>query len=110
MFMFPSAKTIVKRLILRDFTVSVDAIASILKKKGVDLSWMAIAGIRREFRDDLRFLDSEGLLREGLLDPSSLPRGKYAKPNTPRRRRSRRSLTPPEPDNSIDWGTWRRRR
>jgi hypothetical protein len=103
----PSLKTVIKELIVSDLDITPHAIDVLLRRMDRRSSGIVIWGVRNEFLHDLRVLD-----HLGAIDLSSFPRGKYASiansPNIQRRIPQRRSLTRPEPDNSINW--WRSKR
>jgi hypothetical protein len=60
----PSAKDLIKRLLLQHPNIDVDGIRQTLMAQDISISRVTVAGIRQAFRDDLRFLAARGLLRQ----------------------------------------------
>jgi hypothetical protein len=59
----PSAKDLIKSLLLQHPNLDVAAITQALAEQEISISRVTIAGIRQAFRDDLKFLAERGLLR-----------------------------------------------
>jgi hypothetical protein len=55
----------IRRLVLRDYGVSVDAVQQALRRKRVKVSTLTVAGIMSDFKSTLRFLEQEGLIEIG---------------------------------------------
>ena len=59
-----NVRTVIQRMILREPNITVDEIEDRLKSRGLKTSRLTVSTIRADFRRDLRFLKSEGLLKE----------------------------------------------
>jgi hypothetical protein len=60
-------KTLIKRMLIQNPTMSVDEISAALQEDDLHLSKIAISSIRAEFRHTLRFLVEEGVITAASL-------------------------------------------
>jgi predicted transcriptional regulator len=56
-------RTIIKRLMLKDPSMTVSEIADVLQRKGHRLTTLAIGSVRSEFRHSLHVIEEDGLLK-----------------------------------------------
>jgi hypothetical protein len=100
------AKTIIKKLMLRDPLISIDELDARLREDGHKVSRIAISAVRDHFRDALKLLMQEGLIKDGSGKQRLIKAGFKRKLVYGYREKPRDDLSPPGGKKKKRWKPW----